>query len=130
MAKRFSANTAGFNPFADLIGLEFTQIGEGASRCELEADERHFNPHGVLHGGVVYSMADTGMGGALYTVLGEGELCATVEIKISYFKAVRSGRLFCDTRIINKGKRVASLESEIRNNHELVAKATGTYAII
>jgi acyl-CoA thioesterase len=69
------------------------------------------------------------MGGALYSVLEEKELCTTVEIKITYFAAVSSGKLTCDTRVINRRSRIATLESEIENQGQLVAKATGTFYI-
>jgi len=74
-------------------------------------------------------MADTGMGGALYSCLEEDELGATVELKINYFAAVTSGLLTCDTKIINKGKKIAVLESEIKNEERLIAKAMGTFSI-
>jgi acyl-CoA thioesterase len=92
-------------------------------------EQRLLNPHGAVHGGVLYSMADTGMGGAMYTVMEKEELCATIEIKITYFKAVRSGTLVCDTRIISRGRRVAALESEITSDGRLVAKASGTFSV-
>ena len=69
------------------------------------------------------------MGGALYSCLDEGELCATVEIKIVYMAPVTSGRLVCDTRVVHQGKRIALLESEVKNGERLVAKATGTYSL-
>jgi acyl-CoA thioesterase len=74
-------------------------------------------------------MADTGMGGAVYSVMEKDELCATIEIKIVYFKAVKEGSLVCDTRIISRGKRIAALESEITNEGRLVAKANGTFSM-
>ena len=129
MPKHLLEMPKGFNPFGELIGLEFTAYGDGHSRCELRAEEELFNPHGVLHGGVIYSMADTGMGGALYSLLGENELCTTVEIKIAYFAAVKSGTLVCDTNVIQRRSRIAILESEIRNGSQLVAKALGTFYI-
>ncbi len=129
MSKDFPLNEAGFHKFGELIGLKFTELQEGRSRCVLEVNEKLFNPHGVLHGGVVYSMADTGMGAALYSLLDEDELCTTVEVKISYFKALTDGTLVCDTRVINKTRRIAVLESEIRNDQQLTAKASGTFYI-
>ena len=129
MAKEVPADTTGFNPFGDLIGLQFVKCEGGQSRCTLEVEQRLLNPHGAVHGGVLYSMADTGMGGAMYTVMEKEELCATIEIKITYFKAVRSGTLVCDTRIINKRRRVAALESEITSDGRLVAKASGTFSV-
>jgi acyl-CoA thioesterase len=125
MAKELPADSSGFNPFGDLIGLQFVKCEGGQSQCTLNVDQRLLNPHGVVHGGVLYSMADTGMGGAIYSVMEKNELCATVEIKIVYFKGVREGTLVCDTRIINRGKRIAALESEITSDGRLVAKADG-----
>jgi acyl-CoA thioesterase len=129
VAKEIPPETSGFNPFGDLIGLQFVKCEGGQSRCTLEMEQRLLNPHEVVHGGVLYSMADTGMGGAMYTVMEKDELCATIEIKITYFKAVRSGTLVCDTRIISRGRRVAALESDITCDGRLVAKASGTYSI-
>lgn len=125
----FPKLSKGFHPFAELIGLDFITVKRKYSQCKIEVKEELFNPHKVVHGGVMYSMVDTGMGGALYPSLGEGELCATLEIKINYFKPVSSGTLICDTKLINKGKSNAVLESEITNNEKLVAKAIGTYSI-
>ncbi len=129
MTKYLPLDSKDFNPFCDRIGLRFTRIKKGYSQCVVEVNKEMFNPHKVLHGGVIYTMADTGMGGALYTCLQKNELCATVEVKINYFKAVRSGTLTCDTNVINKGKRIAVMESEISNDGVIVAKATGTYSI-
>ncbi len=51
------------------------------------------------------------------------------EIKINYFKPVINGTLECRSKVINKGKTIACLESEILNKERLVAKACGTFAI-
>jgi len=79
------------HPFAKLIGLVFESVEEGKSLCIIDINENLFNPQNVVHGGVLYSMADTGMGGALYPLLKDDEYCATIEIKISYFKPVLEG---------------------------------------
>ena len=117
------------HPFADLIGLVFESVHQGRSLCRLEIDKKLFNPHEVVHGSVMSALADTGMGGALYPLLAEGESCATIEIKINYFKPVTKGTLECSTQLLHKGRTVASLESEIFSNEDLVAKASGTYSI-
>lgn len=129
MPKKFLLNEDGFHPFAQLIGLKFTACKKGYSECVLEIGKNLLNPHKVVHGAVVYAMADTGMGAALYAYLGKGEICATVEIKIVYFAALTSGLLTCKTKVIHKGKRIAVLESEIEGDTRLIAKAIGTYSI-
>lgn len=122
-------NAKDFNPFAQLLGVSFSMVGEGQSQCVAEVNDNLLNPHQVVHGGVIYSMADTGMGAAIYSDLDKGESCTTVEIKISYFKPVVSGQLICETRIVNRGRKIVTLESEIINNDRLIAKAIGTYYI-
>lgn len=119
----------GHNPFGELLGLYFTKMEDGHSQCSLEIREDLFNPYGVLHGGVIYSLADTGMGGALYSRLKEDELCSTVEIKIVYFRPVASGMLTCGSQLIRRGKSLAFIESEILRGDRLIAKATGTFSI-
>ena len=129
MPKEIPHGIEGFDPFGELVGLTFTRCSDGSSQCVLQVDRKHLNPHRTLHGGVAYSMADTGMGGALYTRMEQDELCATIEIKIVYFRAVTSGTLTCDTSVIHRGKRIATLEADIRNDGNLVAKALGTFSI-
>lgn len=129
MGKINPLQSKGFHPYGDLIGLTFTELKQGYSKGTLNVDPKLMNPHGFLHGGVMYAMADTGMGAALYSLLDDNELCATVEIKITYFKPVKGGILTCETSVIHKGKIICALESEIRNNEVLVSKAVGTFSI-
>ncbi len=119
------------HPFADLIGLEVTQMRAGYSECELLIREaQHYNPNGVVHGAVLYALADTGMGAALFPSLAEGEYCATVEIKMSYFRPAASGRLRCVTETVNRGRRLANLDARVYSGDTLIAKANGNYAIL
>ncbi len=117
------------HPFAQLIGLAFTEQRPGFSACSLRLEARHRNPHRVAHGAVIFALADTGMGAALYPTLGEGERCATIEVKISYFKPVADGELVCRTELLNRGRAVASLESSVYSGETLIARASGSYAI-
>jgi len=118
------------HPFADLIGLTVEQQGDGSSTLLLPVDGRHLNPHGVVHRAVIYAMADTGMGAALYSVLDAGYACATIDISISYFRPVVDGQLLCQTVVENKGRTVAHLTARITQNDKLVAQASGNFAII
>ena len=118
------------HPFAELVDLDVEQQAHGTSTLALSVAPKHMNPHKVVHGAVLYAMADTGMGTALYPTLAADEICATIEIKINYFKPVASGRLVCRTELLNRGKSVANLESRIYQGEILVAQANGNYAII
>jgi acyl-CoA thioesterase len=117
------------HPFADLIGLQMDGHYVDGSDCSLEVAPYLLNPHGVVHGAVLYALADTGMGGALMPNLEKGQICATIEIKFNYYHAVRGGTLRCNTTILNRGKSVANMESRLYVEDKLVASANGTYAI-
>ena len=110
-------------------GLLIEEQRPGFSRCSLKVAENHFNSFGVVHGGVLFTMADTGMGSALFPHLKEGERFATIEVKINYFKPVRAGTIVCVTEVIHLGKSIANLESSLSVEGVLVAKANGSYAI-
>ena len=129
MPKKVPQTLEGFDPFGSLVGLSFTKWENGYSQCVVDVSEKLLNPHKTLHGGVPYTMADSGMGATLYSCIEEDELCATIEIKIVYFRPVTSGRLTCDTRLVHRSKRIATLESEIRQGDQLIAKALGTWSI-
>ncbi|MBT9589078.1 PaaI family thioesterase [bacterium] len=122
MARSFPLDSAGFNPFGELIGLSFTGVEDGCSRSLLQVEPKLKNPNGVVHGGALYAMADTGMGAALLTLLEDDEVCTTVEIKIQYFKSATSGSLTCESRVVHRASRLAFLESEIRNGDRVVVE--------
>ena len=117
------------HPYADLLGLIIKSKSDGKCTCSIAFGKTLLNPNGVVHGGAIYSMADTGMGGALSSTLQEDQLCATIEIKIMYLKPAGHFDLVCYSELIKKGRRVAFLESEVYSNDKLIAKASGSFAI-
>lgn len=117
------------NPFEALIGCKCRVSARGRCIATLDLAPELLNPHGVLHGGVLYTMADTSMGYAVYSTLAHGGSCATIEIKMVYLKPVTRGRVRCVTRLVHRGRRVAVLESSLTCSKVLVAKALGTYAL-
>jgi acyl-CoA thioesterase len=122
---------ASIGPLADLLHITNDGCSNGIARYHLDVAPEMLNPHGVLHGGAVYVMVDYSMGGATMSVLPAGEICATIEIKISYLSGVTGGRLVADTSIIKQGRRVVFLESKVTDDAaRIVATATGSFAVI
>ena len=117
-------------PFLQHVGARIVEKADGASVVSLAIQPHHRNSSGIVHGGVPYTLADTAMGAALYSVLGPEERCATIEIKIAYFRPVTEGELVCRGRIVHRGRNTASLEASLTVAGALVANATGTFAIV
>ena len=117
-------------PFAEMLGLRPKSIGEGRARFELDVGARHLNPNGTLHGGVIYSVADTAMGAALFSRLEPGEQCATLEIKMNYLVPVTGGSIAAEAVVVARTKRVGVIEAKVYGDGDtLVALATGTFYI-
>lgn len=94
-------------------------------------DERHHNPYGLVHGGVVFTLVDTVMGAATVGVMEPGDTCATIEIHLRYLRPVTDGTLRCDVHVLRTGRRVVHLEAKVRDVQDrLLASATGSYAVI
>jgi acyl-CoA thioesterase len=120
----------GTSPFAEMLGIRVVGVGDGVGECALEIREEMLNLHGSVHGGVIYSLADIGMGVALHSLLGQGERCSTIEIKMNYFMPARGKGLVCTSRVLQRGKSIAVLEAEIKDRGRLIAKGMGTFAVL
>ena len=120
----------GTSPFAEMLGIQVAGFGDGVGQCALEIREEMLNLHGSVHGGVIYSLADIGMGVALHSLLDQGEGCSTIEIKMNYFVPARGKRLVCTSRVLQKGRSIAVLEAEIKDRRRLIAKGMGTFAVL
>ncbi len=117
-------------PFAELLGIRAKSVGEGRARFELSVETKHLNPHRVMHGGVIYSLADTAMGAALYSRLEPGEFCTTLEIKMNYLLPVTEGEIVAEASVVQRTRRIGVLEARVLGDGDrLVALATGTFYI-
>lgn len=119
------------HPFAETMKLRIDERSPGRSTCSIEvAPDIHHNPHQVAHGAVLYALADTGMGTALYPTLNDGEICVTIEIKITYFRPAAAGIIRCETVLVNRGRTIANLDSRLYLDDKLIAQANGNFAIL
>ena len=115
----------------DALGMVTVAREPGRSRMRMEIDPIWHNPSGVLHGGVIYTMVDYSMGGAVQPNLPEGDFCTTIEAKINYLSAVREGTLTVDTEVVKQGRNIAFTESKVTDDKgKLVATGSGTIFII
>jgi uncharacterized protein (TIGR00369 family) len=114
-------------PVAQLVGFTLTHIEPGRAVMELEAGERHHNPMGTVHGGVICDVADAAMGMAYASTLEEGETFTTVELKVNFLKQVREGKLHAEGRVVHAGHTLGLVECNVTDEKgRLVARASST----
>jgi len=126
-AQRMLRGDAPPPPVGRLLGLVLRAIEPGRAVFELQADERHHNPMGTLHGGVYCDLADAAMGYAYAATLGEGETFTTVELKINFLRAVRKAVLTAEARVVRAGHTLGYVECDVTDQAgKLVARASST----
>jgi len=114
-------------PVATLIGFRLTEVEPGHAVIEFEASERHANPMGTLHGGVLCDIADAAMGTAYASTLEEGETYTTLELKINFLKPVRNAMLWAVGKVVRRGKTIGLVECDVTDEKQsLVARASST----
>src|SRR5260370_18443934 len=102
-------------PVSRLIGFVLKSIEPGHAIFEMEADERHHNPMGTLHGGIYCDIADAAMGFADAATLVEGETFTTIELKINFLRAVQKATLTAEARVVKAGSTVGYVECEVKH---------------
>ena len=114
-------------PIGRFIGVTLKSIEPGRAVFEMEADERHHNPMGTLHGGIYCDLADAAMGFAYAATLAEGETFTTIELKINFLGAVRKATLTAEARVVKAGSTLGYVECEVKDQTgKMVAKAAST----
>src|SRR3954454_10006085 len=103
LAQKVQRGEAPPPPIGRLLGFVLRSIEPGRAVFEMEADERHHNPMGTLHGGVYCDLADAAMSYAYAATLADGETFTTVELKINFLRAVRQGRLIAEAKVVKAG---------------------------
>lgn len=125
--ERISRGEAAPPGIARLIGFTMPEVEAGRAVFELETDERHANPMGTVHGGVLCDLADAAMGTAYGTLLDEGETYTTLELKMNFLRPVWRARLRAEGRVVSAGRTVGLAEARITDEKgRLVAHATST----
>jgi uncharacterized protein (TIGR00369 family) len=114
-------------PVAELIGVEVEEIGAGESVVTMVAEERHSNPMGTIHGGILCDLADAAMGVAFFSTLEPSESFTTLELKINFLRPFWTGKLVARGRVVHRGKAVGMVECDIFDEQErLVARSSST----
>ena len=114
--------------FAELVGTELSSTEEGRAAVSLKAEDRHLNPSGTVHGGVISTLIDAAMAEALNTMVEEDEQPFTIQITVNYMKPGKPGVLTSTAQVRKGGERITIVEAEVvQDEDEVIALAAGTY---
>ena len=113
--------------FMTYNGLYLVETKENYAKVGVDITEKSLNPYGIVHGGLIYTLADSVMGIALAT---SGRTGVTLNCSVDYLAPGTGKKLFADTEIVKDGKTIVVFRVKVVNEKdELIATSTGTYFI-
>lgn len=115
------------------LGLQLTQIEDEYCETILIPTDRHRQQHGLIHAGVMATMADHTSGCAARGAVGLDQDVVSVEFKINFLRPAIADRLRCRARVLRAGKMLVVCEAEVfaekHSDEKLVSKAMVTLAV-
>lgn len=118
------------SPMYCLMQMQVLDAGEGRSRIEMSAGKHLHSLYGMLHGGAVATIVDSACGIALGSLLEQGEMCVTVDLRINYISNMKEGTLVGQGRVIHRGRQTGVTEAEISDEEgNLIAAGMATHLI-
>ena len=114
-------------------GFSIDPEGTGNGVCVVggRVEARHLNINAVVHGGVYATILDTAMGGAVVSILRDGEVTATTSLYIEFLRPAQEGQtLRAEGRLVRRGRHLAFVEGKLTDGDGvLLSQAHGTWYI-
>lgn len=112
-------------PFYNLLGMKVTELGPGYAEFTVVAAKEHTNPMGMVHGGLLMSIADGAMGNAVRSLGIKG---VTIDCSIGFVSAVALDEtLVARGRVLKAGRNMAFAEASVYAGSKLITTAKGTF---
>jgi len=120
-------------PIAELLGFKLVEVDTGHAVFEVMPGEQHYNPIGVVHGGLAMTLLDSAMGCAVHSHMPAGGGYTTLEAKTNLVRPVtaKTGLLRAIGKVLHLGSRVATAEGRlVDGGGKVYAHATTTCIVL
>ncbi len=116
-------------PIAVLMDFRLAEVDEGRAVFVCTPGEQHYNPIGVVHGGLISTLCDSALGCAVHTTLPVGAGYTTIELHVNLIRALTrdTGEVRCEANVVHVGRRMATAEARVIDQQgKLYGHATTT----
>jgi 1,4-dihydroxy-2-naphthoyl-CoA hydrolase len=96
-----------------LLGIEFTEIGDGTLAARMPVDRRTVQPAGILHGGASVTLAETLGSCAAWLTLDDDRRAVGLDINANHLRAMREGWVHGRCRPVHLGRSTQVWQIEI-----------------
>ncbi|MDW3194438.1 MAG: hotdog fold thioesterase [Cytophagales bacterium] len=109
--------------FSQWLGIEIVEVREGYAQMKMTVRDEMLNGHGVMHGGISFSLADSAFAFASNS---HGQKAVSIETSINHTKAVFSGdELIATAEKESLSKSVGFYLVRVKRGEELVGLFKG-----
>ena len=115
--------------FIALVGADAPEAADGRATLTVDVDERHLNPAGTVHGGMLATLVDTTMGAAIRSAV-DDETPATSQLSITYLHPGKPGRLVVTATVRKRGERLTVCEADVEQDGTSLVHALATFALL
>jgi len=116
-----------------LIGLRIVDLKPGWSRLEIDYRKDLCQPLGIMHGGVIATLIDSGIAYALVLtdVAKRGAGWVSVDLRVKYLRPASTGTLICESTIPRLGRKIIHGESIVRGaDGKEIARGDSIYMVV
>lgn len=118
-------------PFSAHLGFRVVRADADGAVVEADPGPEHVNGGGILHGGYLSALLDSATGWAVHAAGPEGMIAPHVQLSTQFVRAGVPGQpLVCTATCTNVGSRICMTQGEIRQGGHVIARASGTHAVI
>lgn len=116
--------------FPGELGAREERAEDGHARLVFDAEERHLNQAGTLHGGVLATLVDAAMGRAARSNTEDGQVPATTQLTLAFLSAGRRGRMTVDAQVRKQGDQVLLCDADVEQDGRTLVHAIATFAVL
>ncbi|MDT8440297.1 MAG: PaaI family thioesterase [Desulfuromonadales bacterium] len=117
-------------PFEELVGLTIEEAGGGRAVLTLPFRVKLANGGGVMHGGAMVTLADTAVAMAIKSLLPEGTIFATTDLRMEFIAPVLEGVVTARAEVEGPDGRVFLGRAELAGaDGQLFARFSSTFRV-
>jgi uncharacterized protein (TIGR00369 family) len=119
------------SPFTDPWEPLYAKKTEKAVVLGLRLATPHTNARGLIHGGLIASLADNAMGYSCAQAMGWASSLVTVNLAVDYIGSAKIGQwLSVESDVIRCGSTLCFAQSLITADDAMIARANGTFRVV
>ncbi|WHY92518.1 PaaI family thioesterase [Neobacillus cucumis] len=111
-------------PLDEFLGFQYERVDENRIKVTLPIQPLYVNSVGVVHGGIISSLADVAMCNVIAANEDGTQRVVTTDLNVTFLKGAMGEYLIAHAHVFKQGRTLTHAECSIYDDHEkLVAKA-------